>query len=170
MKTIINNVNNLKEEEITDSVRKVKLLLINSKNEIMLGYSHHEYQFPGGTCEKHEQLIETVNREIEEETGIVLNLKTLEPFLCASGYYKDWPAIGRNKKIDIYYFEIKTDLLPNLNNLNLTEHEKEGNFELRYIDLDSVEREILENVNTYGDPHGIATEMLNAFSIYRKQI
>ena len=168
MKKIITNVHNLKEEEMTDLVRKVKLLLINSKNEIMLGYSHHEYQFPGGTQEPNEELINTVNREIEEETGIKLNLSELEPFACAIGYYKDWPAEGRNKKIEIYYYEVKTNEKPNLDNLNLTESEKEGNFELRYIPLDNVEEELQKNVDEFGDSHGIAKEMLNLFKIYKE--
>ena len=167
MKTIINNINNLQENEMTDLVRKVKILLTNSKGEIMLGYADHEYQFPGGTAEADEDLIDTVNREIEEETGIVLNVKDVEPFLCAIGYYKDWPKEGRNKKISIYYYEVKTDELPNLNNLNLTENEIAKNFELRYVSLDRVEEEITSNVDTYGDPHGIAKEMLQAFSVYK---
>ena len=167
MKKIITNENNLKEDEMTDLVRKVKLLLVNSNNEIMLGYSHHEYQFPGGTQESNEELIETVNREIEEETGIKLNLKNLEAFACAIGYYKDWPEKDRNKKIEIYYYEIKTDEKPNLNNLNLTENEKFGNFELRYIQLDEVEKVLKENAEIYGDNRGIAREMLELFAIYK---
>ena len=169
MKKIITNANNLKEEEITDLSRKVKILLINSQNEIMLGYSHNEYQFPGGTQEANEELIDTVNREIEEETGIKLNLSEIEVFACSIGYYKDWPAEGRNKKVEIYYYEVKTDEKPNLDNLNLTEKEKEGNFELRYIPLDNVEEELKKNAKEYGDPHGIAREMLNLFEVYKEK-
>lgn len=168
MKKIIVNANNLNEEEMTDLVRKVKILLINSQNEIMLGYSHNEYQFPGGTQEPNEELIDTVNREIEEETGIKLNLSGIEAFACSIGYYKDWPAEGRNKKVEIYYYEVKTDEEPNLDNLNLTEKEKEGNFELRYIPLDNVEEELKKNAKEYGDQHGIAKEMLNLFEVYKE--
>lgn len=167
MKKIITNINNLKEEDVTNLTRKVKILLINSKNEIMLGYSHNEYQFPGGTQEPNEPLINTVNREIEEETGIKLNLTQLEAFACSIGYYKDWPSEGRNKKVEIYYYEVKTDEKPNLDNLNLTEKEKQGNFELRYISLNKIEEELINNVNKYGDPHGIAKEMLSLFEVYK---
>lgn len=168
MKKIIANASNLKEEEITDLSRKVKILLINSQNEIMLGYSHNEYQFPGGTQEPNEELIDTVNREIEEETGIKLNLSEIEAFACAIGYYKDWPAEGRNKKVEIYYYEVKTDEKPNLDNLNLTEKEKEGKFELRYIPLDNVEEELKKNAKEFGDPHGITKEMLKLFEVYKE--
>lgn len=168
MKEIITNVNNLKEKDMTDFTRKVKLLLINSKVELLLGYSHHEYQFPGGTQEPGELLIDTVNRELREETGIVLNISELEPFVVSRGYYKDWPEVGRNKKVEIYYYEINTDEEPKLDMLNLTESEKMGNFELRYIPLDTVEDELNKNVIEHGDPHGIAKEMISLLKLYKE--
>ena len=109
MKKIVTNKNNLKEENMTELVQRVKVLLINSKNEVLLGYSHNDYQFPGGHVEDGETLIETVKREVLEETGIILDIDEIEPFTCTIGYYKDWPAEGKNRKIEIYYYEIKTD-------------------------------------------------------------
>lgn len=167
MKELITNKYNLKEEEMTEVVKRVKILIINSNNEILLGYSHNDYQFPGGHVEDNEELIETVNREIKEETGIELNLNYIEPFARKSGYYKDWPEEGKNRKIEIYYYEVKTDEKPNLNNTSYTEHEKEGNFELRYIPLSKVEEELEKNINEYGDKKGIGKEMLELFKVYK---
>ena len=167
MKKIITNDYNLKEEDMTELVRRVKVLLINSKNEILLGYSHNEYQFPGGHVEENESLINAVNREIEEETGIKLNSSQTEPFACVIGYYKDWPRAGKNRKIEIYYYEIKTDEIPKLDNTKYTDSEKEGNFELRYIPIDNVENELLKNSELYEDKHGIVKEMLKVFQIYK---
>ena len=169
MKQIITNRDNLKEEDMTELVQRVKILLINSKKEILLGYSHHNYQFPGGHVEEGENLLDTVNREILEETGIVLNVKDIEPFAEAIGYYKDWPEVGKNRKIEIYYFEVITNELPNLDNTNYTDHEKDGKFELKYIALDDVEKVIEENAKEYGDKHGIAREMLDLFQIYKNE-
>ncbi len=169
MKEIITNIDKLKEEEMTEIKRKVKLLLINSNKEIMLAYSNNEYQFPGGTNEENEKLIETVNREIEEETGIILNLEKLEPFACAKGYYKNWPEKGKNRKIEIYYYEIITDEQPKLDKLKLTEKEKNGDFELRFVSLDKVEEELINNVKIFGDPHSITKEMLELFKIYKNK-
>ena len=169
MKKIIINDYDLKEEDITETVKRVKMLIINSNNEILLGYSNNEYQCPGGHVEKGEDLIAAINREIREETGIELNLKEAEPFACSFGYYKDWPEVGKNRKTEIYYYEIITDEKPNLNNTEYTESEKNGHFELRYIPLDMVENEFIKNTNKNGDKHGITKEMLKVFKIYKNR-
>ncbi len=168
MKEIIINNDNLKDTEITQVVERVKILLINSNNEILLGYSNNEYQFPGGHVEDNETLIDTVNREIEEETGIKLNLSNITPFACIIGYYKDWPKVGCNRKTKIYYYEVKTDIKPNLDNTKYTIEEIEGKYELRYLSLDNIENELIKNINIYEDKHGITKEMLQVLDVYKK--
>ena len=169
MKTIIDNRSNLQDSEMTDFVKKVKLLIVNSKNEILLAYQKNGYEFPGGTNEQGEELDKTVIRELQEETGIVLKETNLEPFASLKGYYKDWPEEGRNKLIEIFYYELKTDELPNLDNINLTESEKQGNFKLEYINLDEVEDVVKKNVEIYGDNRGIAKDMLKVLEIYKNK-
>ena len=109
MKQLITNKYNLTDSDMTEVVKRVKVLLVNSNNDVLLGYSHNNYQFPGGHVEENETLVQAVNREVLEETGIELNITNIEPFACAIGYYKDWPAEGKNRKIEIYYYEVKTD-------------------------------------------------------------
>ncbi len=167
IKTIITNDYNLKDEDMTEVVKRVKVFIINSNNEILLGYSHNEYQCPGGHVEENEDLVSAINREVKEETGIELNLEEANPFACALGYYKDWPLKGKNRKIEIYYYEVKTDLKPNLDNTKYTKSELDGNFQLRYIPLDIVEEEFITNSNKYGDKHGIVKEMLKIFEVYK---
>ena len=167
MKEIIINKNNLTDNDITEVVKRVKVLLVNSHNKILLANSNHEYHLPGGHVEEKEELLDTVNREIKEETGINLNITNIEPFIVSIGYWKDWPEEGKNRKTEIYYFEVLTDLKPNMNNIHLTEKEKEGNFHLEYISLDNIEEVITNNANTYGDKHGIAKEMLQVLPIYK---
>lgn len=48
MKKIIMNNSDLEESEITEVVTRVKGLIINSNDEILLGYLDNNYQFPGG--------------------------------------------------------------------------------------------------------------------------
>ena len=167
MKKIITNKYNLTENDITETVKRVKILVVNSNNNILLGYSHNNYQFPGGHVEDEEKLLQTVNREMLEETGIELNVTNIEPFAVALGYYKDWPEEGKNRKIEIYYYEIKTDEKPNLNKTSYTENEKDGKFELRYIPLNKVEEELKKNSEEFGDKRGITREMLELLEIYK---
>lgn len=170
MKKIITNKNNLTEADITEVVKRVKVLIINSKKEILLGYSHNNYQFPGGHVENGESLIQAVKREVLEETGIALEVNNIEPFAVALGYYKDWPAEGKNRKIEIYYYEVNTDKKPNLSKTAYTENEKDGKFELRAIHLNKVEDELRQNAEEFGDKRGIAREMLELFEVYKSNI
>lgn len=170
MKQLITNEYNLTDSDMTEVVKRVKVLLVNSNNEVLLGYSHNNYQFPGGHVEENETLIQAVNREVLEETGIELNITNIEPFACAIGYYKDWPAEGKNRKIEIYYYEVKTDENPNLEKTEYTENEKDGNFELRYIPLPNVENVLIANAEEYGDKKGIAREMIDLFGVYKTTI
>lgn len=170
MKQLITNKYNLTDSDMTEVVKRVKVLLVNSNNDVLLGYSHNNYQFPGGHVEENETLVQAVNREVLEETGIELNITNIEPFACAIGYYKDWPAEGKNRKIEIYYYEVKTDEKPNLENTEYTENEKDGNFELRYIPLLNVENVLRTNAEEYGDKKGIAREMIDLFGVYKTTI
>ncbi len=169
MLKFITNENHLKEEEMTEIVKRVKALLVNSKQELLLGYSYHTYQFPGGHVEENETLLNAVKRELKEETGIEIQENNLDYFACKYGYYKDYPKKGQNRKIEIYYYEIKTDEKPNLENTSYTEEEAKGNFELRSIPLNNVIEVLEQNAKEYGDPYGIADEMITLLTEYRRE-
>ena len=59
MKEIFINEDNLSKNEINEEVIRVKGLIINDKNEILLGYSNNTYQFPGGHLEEGEAISDT---------------------------------------------------------------------------------------------------------------
>ena len=77
MKQLITNNYNLTDSDMTEVVKRVKVLLVNSNNDVLLGYSYNNYQFPGGHVEENETLVQAVNREILEETGIELNVTNI---------------------------------------------------------------------------------------------
>lgn len=54
MKKIFYNEDNLNEKDINNSVKRAKLLIINSNNEILLGYGHNTYQIIGDRIEDNE--------------------------------------------------------------------------------------------------------------------
>ena len=163
---IVKNKNNIKDSEITDTVIRVKALIRNSKNDILLGYSHCEYQFPGGHVKDNEGLLLALKRELKEETGLDYKVTNLTPFACLETYYKDYPVKGQNLKAIIYYYEILDDRVPSLKDTNYTMEELDGNFKLRYIPSDIVLDVLKDNMNMYGDVAGVAQEMIELFEKY----
>ncbi len=70
MKTIICNNDNLYEEDITETVIRIKGLIINDEDKILIGDESGVYQFPGGHLENGESFNDCLKREVLEETGI----------------------------------------------------------------------------------------------------
>ncbi len=52
MEKIFFNDDNLTKEEIDETVIRLKALILNSNDELLLGYSYNTYQFPGGHLEE----------------------------------------------------------------------------------------------------------------------
>lgn len=71
MKKLVINKNNLELKDINEFVYRPRAIIINSNNEILLGFCNNTYQFSGGFLEDNETLIEGLKREILEETGIL---------------------------------------------------------------------------------------------------
>ena len=167
MKEIIYNSDNLKEEDIDELVIRTKGLIINSKNEITLGYSHKTYQFPGGHLEENESLEECLLREIKEETGIILNNYNMKPFFKTVYYTKNYHNSKRNRKNEIYFYIINTDEVVNIENISLTDHEKEGKFILKTIPLSEVENTLINSIKDNPINEVIVNEMLEVLKEYK---
>ena len=167
MKEIIYNEDNLKEEDIDELVIRTKGLIINSKNEISLGYSHGTYQFTGGHLEEGESLEECLVREIKEETGIILKDYSMKPFYKTVYYTKNYHNSGKNRKNEIYFYIIKTDEVADMSNSNLDDWEKDGNYEIRVVPLDEVENVLNSTLNDNPINEVIYKEMLNVLNEYK---
>ncbi len=168
MKQIFYNYDMLTENDINNVVSRVKVLLINSKREVLLGFEHNTFQFPGGHVEENETLGDCIVREIKEETGIELENVERKPFFVIKYFNKDYPEVGLNSCFLINYYIIETDEPFNLNNINLTENEKDGNFELKYIPLEKIEETLTESIEWNKKNKIIVPEMLEVFTEYKK--
>lgn len=146
MKEILYNYDLLKDEEINRVVQRAKAIIINSNSEILLGYSDNNYHLPGGHLEVGETLSECLSRELLEETGMNIPIEDRKPFMIITYMNKDYPSIGVNSKYIANYYIIKTDQNPDLSKIDLTENEKEGMFELKYIHIDKVLQELEDNL------------------------
>ncbi len=134
MKMKIYNYDNIKESDITDKIVRVKALMLNSNNKILLCEDFDTIQYPGGHLEDGETLNSGLKREVLEEMGIVLE-GDYEPFFAIKYYMKDYPVIGNNRSLEIYYFYVFTDQEYNLDNVNLDAQERKGDFKRYYVSL-----------------------------------
>jgi 8-oxo-dGTP pyrophosphatase MutT (NUDIX family) len=147
MKEIIYNENNLKDEEISEWVKRAKVLVVNSKDEILIAHTDDSYYFLGGHVDGNETDYECLVREIKEEAGIDYNPKIDDPYVSIKYLLKDYPEEGINKGYISNYYVIYDDMVPNPKNVNLTDGEKEGHLRLVYIHKDR----ILDEVRPYLD-------------------
>lgn len=170
MREILYNPDNLKKEDIDEVVVRVKALIINSNNEITLGYAHKTYQFPGGHLESGETLEEGLIREIKEETGINLNGNIPSPFQKTTYYTKNYRDSGLNRENDIYYYIIKIDQAFDMSNTNLDQHEIDGNYTCVTIPLDDFEKILNNSINDNPQNEVIVSEMLEAFKEYKESV
>lgn len=147
MKEILFNYDNLKKEDIDEVIIRVKALLINDKEEIILAKSHNSYQFPGGHVEDNEELLDALKREIKEETGIEFDNEKTKLLEKVIYYTRDYHGTGKNRENDIYFYVIKTNKEYDLNNLNLDEWEKSGEFKLEKVPIIELEDLLEKTIN-----------------------
>lgn len=168
MKKVFYNEDNLRKEDINNFIKRAKMLIINSNNEILLGYGHNTYQIIGGHVEENESYDECVIREVKEETGIELSLEKREPFLQIVYYCKDYPKEGLNSEYIINYYSINSDLKPDIDKINLTENEKEGLFEFRYVSLNNVLDELNDNLEVCKNKNTVK-DTIKAIEVYLEE-
>lgn len=147
MKEIIYNEDNLRDEEIHEWVKRAKVLVVNSKNELLLVHTDDSYYLLGGHVDGDESDNECLIREIREEAGIDYNPKVSEPFVTIKYYCKNYPQAGMNRGYISNYYVIYDDMVPNPENVDLTDGEKAGHLCLVYIPKSNV----LDEVQPYLD-------------------
>lgn len=166
MKVIIHNRDNIKEEEVTDVVIRVKALIINGNN-IILGNANDIYQFPGGHLEHNETLIDCLKREVLEEAGIELTEDEIyEPVLKVIYMNEDYPEEGKIIKSEIYFYIVKTNKLPDITKASYTDREIKGNYHLEVVPLKDAIDIIEKNIPNNKRNEVISPEMIEAIKEY----
>ena len=159
------NHDNLNSNDIDEIVIRTKAVIINSKNEILLGYSHGTYQFPGGHLEENETLNECLKRELKEEIGVDIDIVN-DPYLKIVYYSKNYRGTTKNRENDIYYFLIKRDIEPDTTKTHLDEFEKEGNYITKWISLGDIESVLKSTIKDNSINEIIVDEMIYALKGY----
>jgi len=170
MKVVVHNDENLVETDITERIYRSRGVIINSQNEILLGYCKGTYQFPGGYLEEGETIEECLKREVQEETGIVINNNNLKPFYVIKYYSKDWPEEGINRYTEFNYFLISTDDKPDMDNTNFDIIEQEFNYELRYVKLSELENVLNNSLDENKKNRKVYPEILDVIKTYYEEL
>ena len=111
MNIVTLNPNKLTMEDIDREQHRVKVLLFNSKDEVLLCKINGVYNFIGGHIEGNETPVETAQREIKEEAGISMRLGNFSaPFFKLQSFEKNYYNSSRNYFTTIEFLEGKTDM------------------------------------------------------------
>lgn len=163
----IYNSDGLDENAIDEVVIRIKVFLINSKEQILVARSGGGIQLIGGHLERGEDISACIRREVLEETGIhLLKEEKYVPYFVIKHWTKNYNNTGLNRESQILYFYIKLDTAADLSNLLLTENEKANAFSLEYIPKSKFFNVIshCERTNEKEINRTIATEILSAYT------
>lgn len=167
MKRIFINDNNLQNDELDYEVIRVKGLVINDKDEILLAHNNNTYQLVGGHLENTEDMEGALIREIREETGMLVEDIT-GPFMQITTYAKDYFNSGKNVCSKIYYYRVLTNNLPDKEKCEYDELERQTDFNLFYVKLKTFAEFIKQSITNGIINKDIGREMLLMVEEYNK--
>lgn len=167
MKMIFINDNNLEIDDLDYEVIRVKGVIINNNNEVLVAHNNNTYQLIGGHVEDGEDMEKALLREVKEETGI--NVDSVSgPFMQIMTYAKNYFNSGKNVCNKIYYYRIVSNDLPNLLETNYDELESQTDFGLFYVKLEDFERFLRDGIKDKTIDENIGRELLLVFDEYNK--
>ena len=127
----------------------VRGIILDPNGKVAMIYSekYHFYKFPGGGIEGDETHLETLKREIKEETGMILKPESVQEFgevLRTQKMQKD----GKDVVLVQYnYYLCETE--NEIDTQSLDDDEKELGFVLKFVSIDEA---IRANNNFQGEP------------------
>ena len=146
---IIVNPDNLVHTEMIQTFYKVRVILENDEEQIAISNEGGKYIFPGGKCEKGETALEAITREVQEETGILLNKSSFHKILEIETLYKDFYDY-RTKSFKprftntIYYYAKCSEAI-NVDNMRLTVGEIKENFKIAFVSKEQLKTLLSED-------------------------
>ena len=162
------NPYSLTYSDIDKRVTRVKALIFNSNNKILLCNVSGKYTFIGGHVEDNETTTMALIRELREETGIILDDQNFIPFIKIEKWNKNHFNTGKKCLSEIYYYSFCTDCIIDENKMNLDNSEKDKNFFLQYMNID----EFYDYLNYQKDflNSELHNEMLYVLDYYIKNV
>lgn len=115
---------------VRPSVRGI--IIKNGKIAMVHSIKYNYYKFPGGGIEENESKIETLIREVREESGLIVKADTIKEYGNVHRIQK-----SDKKDCDVFVqdnFYYICDTEQNICTQNLDDYEKEENYTLEFID------------------------------------
>ena len=127
-------------------------ILLNSGN-VLLCYESNEdkYIIPGGGQEDNESLEQCCEREMLEETGIIVKANTY--YLEIEELFLDWQHIN-------HYF--MCDMIENTGKVHLTENEKQAGYKTVWIPLEKA-------IEIFGNYEAFHKTNIADYGLYRRE-
>jgi len=128
----------------------VRGIILDQNGKVAMIYSekYHFYKFPGGGIEDNETHLETLKREIKEETGMILKPESVREFgevLRTQKMQKDDKDVILVQYNYYYLYETEDEI----GTQSLDDGEKELGFVLKFVSIDEA---IRTNNNFQGEP------------------
>ena len=159
---VTHNKNNLTLNDANKVTRRAKLIVENSKEEILICHMGVKYFLIGGHIDNDESDEQCLTREVAEESGVTLNFSNILPIASSNYINKDYPKNGDITYTNTNYYAIKYDLVPNIEMQNLTEEEIKENFKLMYIP----KNEVINFLENNKEINAILSDTIMAIKVY----
>lgn len=166
MQTIINN-NNLLLSDIEEYETKIRAILFDDNNRLLVANYNGAFLLPGGSIENEETIIEALLRELEEETGYTYDEDELTYFTCLAHFQKNYPKTNgtfKNRLIETYFFIGKNKGVL-LSNQKLTPREQKDHFKLEFLTIDEIYK-LMKNNTTNPRSKYFESEISEILQIY----
>lgn len=166
MKEVIINDSNLNINDIEKSSVKARALLYTD-NSILVANYNGIYLLPGGKLENNENVIDALQRELVEETGIIYNKEDLSELFILRYYQKNYLTIDNkilNRLVTTYYYISKFKGV-DLTKANRSNREIEGNFKLELLNIEELSKPL---INDNPRSEYFDRELKEVLKVYRK--
>lgn len=146
---IVINEGNLVKDEIDEISSKVRALLVDDDNNVLVANYSGVLLLPGGKLDDDEDVFDGIVRELSEEVGYRYKIDELKYLMTLNYYQNNYPKVNgtfKNRLVVTHYFVGEYNGIIE-ENCMLTDREKDNGFELRLISFEQVEKE-LENADS----------------------
>ena len=171
MEIITINENNLTSNDINETRTKVRAILIDDDKILTSNYGG-VILLPGGSIDVGETKIESLIRELKEETGILYSSNDLQKLFILNHYQANYKTRDNNLINRLVTTEFYIGKFKGIDELNVkkTEKEKKDNLYLELLTLKEILQKLENNNNQNPRKYFFDREMQEAIKVYKKTL